>query len=822
MPLSMLAILALGFLGSDSTPARGLIVEPSEVRLRGSDASVQLLATARFESGQLRDVTRTANFKSDDPSVAIVGADGLIRPRGEGRTTVQVRSGPHESTVVVVVDDYADSRPVCFSTEVIPIFSKHGCNSGGCHGKAVGQNGFKLSLLGFDPRFDYESLVREGRGRRVFPAAPATSLLLTKSTARVPHGGGRKFVAGSPEFNTIARWIAQGTPFDTGKEPRLTGLAVSPTLRTLGHKDRQQLRVVASYDDGSTSDVTRLSQFSSNSADLASVDGDGLVTTLDGVGEAAIMVRFGGQVTVARATLPLGRDDVPVWEIPKSSNLIDPLVFSKLKELGLMPSEPCTDAEFARRSALDLCGLLPSPEEVARYETDTAPDKKIKWIDRLLERPEYADYFAMKWSAILRNQRGIFGGTGQTSSFAFHAWVREAIAENRPYDRFASDLIAAKGDPTQNPAVSWYRNRDFMGDEAKQLKEQVDDTAQLFLGMRIGCAQCHHHPFEKWSQDDYYGFASFFTRVGKKPGSDLTSPRVFVKASGLARHPSTGKSYPPKALDGPEFAKLGPRDDPRASLASWLSRPDNPFFARALVNRYWKHFFGRGVVEPEDDMRVSNPPTNPELLDALAEDFVTNGYDLKRLVRLIASSRAYGLSSLPNEFNGADRQNYARFYPRRLPAEVLLDSVGTVTQSPDGFAGMPKGFRAIQLPDDSFGSYFLDIFGRPKRESVCECERVSEANLSQRLHLLNSGEIESKLSNGSGRAAGYASDKDTRTDAEKIDELYRLTLARKPSQEDLSVCLAHLSRHRQSKTLRQGYEDLIWTLLNAKEFLFNR
>ena len=612
--------------------------------------------------------------------------------------------------------------------------------------------------------------------------------------------------------------------YEADKAPKITALTVTPDRRWLGPKAQQQLRVEARFSDGQLVDVTRLAQFTSNSPDLATVDPAGLVRTLDGVGEAAIMVRYGGQVSVARGLIPLNRTDAPAWVAPASANLVDTFVFRKIRELGLVPSGECSDAEFARRATLDICGVLPTPLEVTRLESDPAPDKRAQFVGRLLERPEYADYFAMKWSAILRNQRGasVFGPNGQGSSFAFHAWVREAIAENRPYDKLATELITAKGDPTLNPAASWYRTRDFMADEQKQLKDQVDDTAQLFLGMRIACAQCHHHPFEKWSQDDYYGFASFFSRLGKKPGDDPTAPRIFVKPTGQATHPNTGKMYEPKALDGPEFAKLGPRDDPREALATWLRSPENPFFARALVNRYWKHFLGRGLVEPEDDMRVSNPPTNPELLDALAADFIASGYDLKHLVQLITTSRAYSLSSLPNEFNAGDHQNHARFYPRRLPAEVLLDALGSVTQSPESFTGLPKGFRASQLPDESFASYFLDVFGRPKRESVCECERTSEANLSQRLHLLNSGEIESKLSDSTGRAAGWASDKDARPEAEKIEELYRLTLGRKPTDDEREVCLAHLAKKRDGKSVRQGYEDLIWTLVNSKEFLFNR
>ncbi len=576
--LSTLAVMAFSLASSDGSPIRRLEVEPAKVRLLGSDTSAQIVTTGMGDGGASRDLTREASYTSVDPKVAEIGPDGLIRPKGEGHTTVRISAGGQESTVDVEVEDFANKRPIAFSSEVVPIFTRHGCNAGGCHGKAIGQNGFKLSLLGFDPRADWEVLVREGRGRRVFPAAPEVSLLLSKATARVPHAGGRKFLDGSPEYNTIYRWIAQGARFDTGKEPKLAGIAVWPSQRVVAPGSRQQLRVTASYDDGETLDVTRLARFHSNSPDLASVDDSGEVKTLDGVGEAAVMVRFGGLVTVSRALIPLGKD-VAAWEPPASSNLIDGPIFRRLKELGLPPSAECSDVEFARRASLDICGILPAPDDVARFEADTDPEKRARFVDGLLSRPEYADFFAMKWSAILRNQRGqnIFaqqgGNNGQAITFAFHAWVREAIAENRPYDQFATDLIAAKGDPVANPAASWYRTRDFMADEEKQLKEHVDDTAQLFLGMRIQCAQCHHHPFEKWSQDDYYGFASFFRRIGKKQGADFSSPKLFVKPSGLARHPKTGKEYQPKALDGPEFANLGPRDDPRDALAAWMRSP---------------------------------------------------------------------------------------------------------------------------------------------------------------------------------------------------------------------------------------------------------
>ncbi len=804
--LAMLAALVVGFA---DVPIFTLEVEPARVQLRGSDSLVQITVTGRSADGRPTDLTASANYASQDLRIATVDGDGLIHPTGDGSTTIEVGSRGRSATVDLTVTDFANARPVHFVGEVVPILSKHGCNAGGCHGKASGQNGFRLSLLGFDPKSDYEALVKEGRGRRVFPPAPSASLLLKKPTAQLPHGGGKKFAIGSPEYNTLVRWIGQGMPFGTGNEPELVRLAVEPSRRIISRNGRQQLRVVAHYGDETSSDVTRLAQYQSNASDLAEVDPKGVVHALDGVGEAAIMARFGGLVGVARATIPSGVEG-PKWAEPASRNFIDPLVFGKLRELGLAPSDACTDAEFARRSSLDICGVLPNPAEVVAFEADTDPEKRSRWVDRLLDRPEYADLFAMKWSAILRNKRGL-GQVSKPGTFAFHGWIRQSLAENKPYDQFVAEVIAAKGDSSINPPVVWYR-------QANTVEERVDDSAQLFLGIRIQCARCHHHPFEKWSQDDYYGFASLFSRVGTKPGPDPTSPRIYTLPTGLAVNPLTGKECKPKPLGAPELPDLGPTRDPRIELVEWLKRPDNPFFARALVNRYWKHFMGRGLVEPEDDMRVSNPPSNPELLGALADDFVRNGYDLKRLVRTIATSRAYDRSSQPNASNETDRRNFARFYPRRLPAEVLLDAVGVVTGSPEKFAGLPASFRAVQLPDEGFASYFLDVFGRPKRESVCECERSTEANLSQTLHLLNSDDVNGKLTRDSARAAKLAVD--ARSEGEKVEELYRVALARKPTDEEKAECVAFLEKRKAAGQLRQGFEDLIWTLINTKEFLF--
>jgi hypothetical protein len=810
--LTSVAWIALVALPATAAPER-IQVEPAETRLIGSEASAQILVSGIGDADVPFDLTSSARYESADPKVAVVSSDGLIRPVGDGETEIGVRVGEQSSRVRVMVSDFANSRPISFPSEIVPIFTKLGCNSGNCHGKTAGQNGFRLSLLGFDPRFDYEALVREGRGRRVFPAAPASSLLLLKTTAKVPHGGGHKITAGTPEYKTLLRWIQQGMPYQVGSAAKLTRIEVTPQRRPLARKSTQQLRVTAAYDDGRVIDITRLARFQSNVADLATVSETGLIEALDSVGEAAIMVRFDGQVAVARAAIPLGKP-VPAWEDPPSTSLIDPYVFKKLRELGIPPSDACSDAEFARRSSLDICGILPSPEEVAAYEKDNAPDKRSRWVAKLVDRPEYADLFALKWSAILRNKRVQFNRQfADPDTFAMHGWIWQSLAENKPYDKFVREILAAKGDVTRNPPVVLYRQIN------RNDEELVDDTAQLFLGLRIQCARCHHHPFEKWSQDDYYGFAAFFSRVGRKQGADQFTARVYTLEKGTARNPVTNTQHHPKPLDGPELSTLGPRRDPRDALVDWLREPDNPFFARALVNRYWKHFFGRGLVEPEDDLRVSNPATNPELLDALAADFVTSGYDLKHLVRTIATSRAYDRSSLPNAYNASDHQNFARYYARRMPAEVLLDAVNFVAGYDENFNGLPKGFRAAQLPDEGFASEFLDSFGRPKRESVCECERTAEASLSQTLLMLNSPDMQRKFAEGS-RLVAWA--QDNRPDAEKVDEIYLLCYSRPPTPDEREVCLAHLARRRGEKKVRQGFEDLVWTLVNTKEFLFNR
>jgi len=795
-------------------PFRAMEVDPPTVLLDGPEARVQLAVTGYGHDGTATDLTTGRGVRYDvaDPAVVRVDDSGEVRPLCNGETRIRVRAEAGGSVEVRVTVIEADGRrPVRFAGEVVPVLTKLGCNAGTCHGKSGGQNGFRLSLLGADPTLDFESLAREGRGRRVFPAAPEASLVLKKPSAQVPHGGGKRFEIGSAEYRTLARWIGQGMPYRPDSEAALISLEARPGTRVVFRGGAQQIRAVAHYADGSERDVTRLADYRSNEPDLVDVNGRGRVTVRAGVGKTAVVVRFGGHVAVARLTVPSG-ERVPQETPPEPGNLVDRHMDAALQTLGLSPNPPCDDATFARRSSLDLCGLLPTPEDVDAFAADDGPDKRRKWVERLLDRPESADLFAMEWSALLRNKRTL-GTLSQPGTFAFHAWVRQAFAENMPYDRFVASILTATGDAGVNPPVVWFR-------QVPTAEGQADDVAQLFLGVRLQCARCHHHPFERWGQDDYYGFAAFFSRVGRKPGRDPVTPRIFVLPEGTATDPLTGRSYGPRVPGSHNTPTLGPERDPRAALVDWLRRPDNPYFARAVVNRYWKHFFGRGLVEPEDDFRASNPPLLPELLDALADDFVRHGFDLKRLAHTLATSRAYGRSSELNTRNGADRQGFSRFVPRRLPAEVLLDAIDTVCGTAGSFEGLPRGTRAVQLPDEGFDTpgRFLDTFGRPKRETVCGCERASEPSLSQGLHLLNSAEVERKVSHPDGRAARWASK--PRPDAERVDALYRLAFARRPTDAERAACLAHLARRRSEGRLRQGFEDLIWAVINTKEFGF--
>ncbi len=704
-----------------------------------------------------------------------------------------------------------------FVNDVAPILTKAGCNSGACHAKAgSGQNGFRLSLFGFEPQEDFEHIVKEGRGRRIFPAAPERSLLLLKATNTTPHGGGKKIDANSDSYKVLALWIAQGMAYSPGKDPSIASLEVAPARGTLAMKAQQQLKVTAKYSNGSTRDVTRLALFEANDKSMAEASETGLVKISDIPGNVAVMVRYQGMVSTYNASIPLG---APVENLPKNRNFVDELVFANLKRLGIPPSELCDDSTFLRRASIDIAGHPPTLDETRAFLADTAPNKREALVESLLSSPGYADYFANKWAALLRNKRL---DKGTPASFAFHSWLRDGLLANRPYDVMVRELLAATGAAVSNPPVAWYN-------QVKTPEQQLEDVAQLFLGVRMNCAQCHHHPFERWSQQDYYGLSAFFTQIGRRPTAIAGQSVIFHKRGvAVAENKKTKANVKPAGLGSPSF-DIPPDDDPRLVLADWMGSKTNPFFAKSLVNRYWKHFFNRGLVEPEDDIRDTNPPSNPELLEALAKHFTASNFDLKAVVRVLVNSAAYQLAAAPNSYNAADRQNFSHYYPKRLNAEVLLDAVDQLTGASTDFADLPAGTRAIALPDNSYNksSYFLSVFGRPEGDSVCECERVQSSNLSQSLHLMNAAEVKTKLSKTEGRAARLAKATD---DSGNLHELYSAALCRAPKEPELQTALAYLAKPRtdaQGKPLdpalsrKAAYEDLLWAVINTKEFLFN-
>lgn len=793
--------------------AQTLDVFPPQFELNGLHEGRQLLVTGAAQ----RDLTRDAVYSAEPANVVRVSTQGYVRPVGKGTAIIRVEIPPHppltkggqggvKREVKVTVNDFDESKPLHFANDIMPILTRHGCNSGGCHGRASGQNGFRLSLFGFDAAFDYNAIVKEARGRRVFAAAPDSSLMLMKAAGLVAHGGGKRLYPESEDYRTLRRWVLQGVPVGDDKAPTLKKLSMVPDSRVMQRKQEQQIAVLAHYTDGSVRDVTKQAQFQSNEIGVAGVDGDGIVHTFELAGDATVMARYMGQVTVFRALVPLGKPIAKYPDFP-ANNYIDTLALARWKKLGIVPSDLCSDSEFIRRVTVDLCGRLPTVDETRAFLADTAGAKREKLIDKLLDSRDYSAHFAMRWGNILRNAS--LAGSEQ-AAYAFHEWIRDHIARNRPYDEFVRGVVAAAGEWQDAPAVNWYWQ---MRDD--QLHQPVADTAQVFLGLRLQCAKCHHHPYERWSQDDYFGLAGFFSRLGRK-GLGEPPPYYASRTRTTSEiNPTTLKPIEPKLLDG-DILKIAPEDDPRHKLVDWMAQPDNPFFAKALANRMWGHLMGRGLVDPVDDMRETNPPSNPELLDALAKDFTKSKYDVKHLLRTICNSRTYQLSSEPNEYNQHDKQNHARYYARRMIAEVLHDAIDQLTDTRTVFNKMSRTARAVDLPHEGFGSYFLDVFDRPPRSSACECARSSSANLPQVLHLSMSPALEAKISNGKGRVAKLIERKATPTEA--VTELYLAAFARVPTATEQQLSLKYL---QGQPDLRRGLEDLCWALMNSREFMYN-
>ncbi len=730
----------------------------------------------------------------------------------------------------------AGVRPLGFELDIQPILTSRGCNSGPCHGKARGQNGFQLSLFGFDSDFDYDALTKNARGRRVFPASPDRSLLLQKAVALAPHGGGQRIDPNSPEYETLRAWIAAGLPRRIEAEPKVERVTVAPSELYLKPEETAQLAVTAHYSDGTTRDVTRLSQYQSNESGVVAVDAMGKMRASPIPGEATIMARYMNLIATCNVAIPLpGVVPPETYSRLPRRNFIDELVWKKLQSLGIVPSEPVDDARFLRRVSLDLIGRLPTPEETREFLASSDPAKRDQAIDRLLERPEYADHWAAKWADLLRpNPYRV----GIKAVLNYDHWIRDSFRKNKPYDQFVRELVTAQGSTWRNGAVTLFRDR-------REPDEITTIVSQLFLGIRLECAKCHHHPFEKWGQDDFYSFAAYFARIGHK-GTGLSPPisggeEMFLTAkTGTVKHPLTGEVLPPRPLfplaaaaspmgtattgtattatvtAATATAETAMAGDPREALAAWMTNDANPFFAQVIVNRVWADLMGRGVVEPVDDLRATNPPSNGPLLEALAASFRAEKYDLKQLLRTITRSQVYQLSSQTNERNVADTRNYSRHYRVRLRAEVLLDAFADITGVPDSFGAMPPESRANQIWTTRIGSTFLDTFGRPNPNQDPPCERNADTTVTQTLHLMNAPQLHQKVVSDQGRVAALAAS--MLTPDQIVEEIYLMVYSRLPDTEEREIGRRVFAE--KDITRRRATEDLVWALLNTPEFIF--
>ncbi len=793
---------------ADAAPALALF--PAEVQLTGPTARQQVIAT-QTTGERLIDVTREASWKSANPEIARVSDGGLVTNVSDGQTTIEVRQGVMTFILPVEVHGSAESPTVNLEDDIVPILTRFGCNSGACHGKARGQNGFELSLLGFYPDMDFATITQEARGRRIFGAAPEQSLLLRKASARVPHGGGERLTQTSHAYAQLRDWIASGTPRRAADDPLLVKVTVHPDERILEHDTQQQLVVMAHYSDGRQRDVTHLSDFQSSESAIVAVDEQGLVTAGSLPGEAAIMARFNGQISIANVLIPLEGEVAPdVYEQLPQHNFIDALVWAKLKRLRIIPSQEVDDATYMRRVYTDIIGRLPTPDEVRTFLGSTDPERRAALIDHLLEQPEYADFWANKWSDLLvPNPYRV----GAKATLTYDYWIRQSFRNNIPYDEFVRQVVTAQGSTWQNGPVTLLRDR-------REPDELTTVVSQLFLGIRLDCARCHHHPFEKWGQEHFYSFAAYFGQLGRK-GRGLSPPisgseEIFYnKGTGEVKHPLTDEVMAPAPLFG-TAPEIQPEQDPRVSLAAWMTGADNAPFAEVMANRVWGDLMGRGIVEPVDDFRATNPPTNAPLVQALGQHFREQKFDVKALIRTICGSYAYQLSSEPSERNVVDTRNYSRHYRTRLRGEVLLDALCQVTGVPEKFTAMPPDTRAVQLWTRRIGSLFLDTFGRPDPNQDPPCERFDEPNVVQPLHMMNAPALNAKITSDQGIAAKLAaSDK---TPEQIVEELYLATFNRYPTTEEQAAPLAHFAD--PETTRRVATEDLLWALINTAEFMF--
>jgi hypothetical protein len=816
-------ILALIFSGSAS--GGGLRLLPENVTLTGPQSGQRLIVLIEEGGQYIGDRTSHAAFTSSNPAVASVNEAGFVKVVGDGEAVITANFEGKQATAKIKAEKTQAPLDWSFRNDVIPMMTKIGCNSGACHGALAGKGGFKLSLRGYAPEVDHFVMTRQALSRRVDLVEPAQSLVLLKPTMSINHGGGQKLEVGSSDFQILADWIASGAPGPKPDDPQIQRLEVLPSAATLGPKDKLQVLVRAWYADGRSKDVTHWAKFNSNEDLVATVDQEGKVR-IAGFGEAAITIWFSNRVAACRIVSPLPNQvGAKIFASAPRHNFIDDQTLKKLQTLHIPPSSQCGDAEFIRRAYLDAAGILPTPEEVGKFVADPAPDKRAKLVDALLERPEFIDYWAYKWSdMLLVSTRKL----PQPDTWAFYQFIRQSVADNKPWDRFARDILTASGNTMETGAANYFVLH-------KDVTDLTESTSVTFMGLSINCCRCHNHPLEKWTQDQYWEMANLFSRVAMKNGDRFGGTSVQSQPTGEAYHPRRGIPMPPTPLDGKPLSADSPTDR-RRYFVDWLTAPENPYFAKAVVNRLWRNFMGRGLVEAEDDLRETNPPTNAELFNALAKDFVQHKYDVKYMIRLIMGSASYQRSSKPLPENITDDRFYSHYLVRRMSAEVILDMYAQVTGVSTPFKNIysgveggvaptdnfPEGTRALQLPDSRVASSFLDSFGRPDRVQTCSCERQQDSSVSQALHLNNGQTLNDKLRAKSSRVELWA--KENVGDEESVRRMFFLSLCRQPTDQELQKFKNIMAEAaKDPKTTRHEIlEDLFWAVLSSKEFMFNR
>jgi hypothetical protein len=810
MSLWMICLLSPTVVGG----AESFAILPSEIVLDGPHATQRVVVERLVDGRAAGDVTPQVRWTLADPALAQWN-DGVLQPRQDGQTRLQAEVAGQTIEAVLTVRGSTRHEPWSFRHDVQTALTRAGCNMGACHGAQAGKKSFKLALRGYDHELDWNTITRQVKGRRIDLAAPRDSLLLRKGLGELSHGGGSRFDEESLEYRILHEWIAAGAAGPRPEDPVMERLEIVPPLVTLAPGATQQMLVLATDSDGRRRDVTHWAKYTSTETGVATIDDEGVVT-VTGRGEAAITVWFASKVAVATVAVP-NTEPVPaeVFAGSPRRNLIDQFVLDKLQRLNIPPSAQAGDVEFQRRAYLDTLGVLPTPDETRAFLADTAADKRDRLIDTLLARPEFVDYWAYKWSDLLLvSSRKLKG----PAVWAFSQWIREAVAANLPWNQFARQVVTARGSTLENGAANYF----VLHKDPKGLNEA---TTVTFLGLSIGCAQCHDHPLERWTLDDYYGMANLFARVRTKDTGIDGESVVFAGEAGNIKHPTRTTVPTPRPLDGTAVAENDPSDR-REHLAHWLTAKENPYFARALVNRVWANYLGRGLVEMVDDLRATNPPTNPELLQALSDWFVQEGYDVRKLIRLIMQSAAYQRSAVALPENVTDDRFYSHFLVKRLSAEVLLDALSQVTGVATEFPDYPAGLRALQLPDNNVVSYFLSAFGRPAREFTCECERTEESNVTQTLHLANGKTLNDKLKKPQNRLQQWLDA--GLTDAEVIEQLYLTALGRVPTADESARLTAGLAEATAglteagplAATRREALEDLVWAVLTSKEFLF--